>query len=149
MFTSKTISTHPAVELMGDGRSLAGIEVPFSSCGHFAEEKREFFPKEFLEKLSFSQLLAQPQRACFVENPLSYSNFHPTFLTKIDRAFKIECFYMVKRLVYQSRIQIFSHANFFQEADKTVETALDVRFGDKFAYRTSKFDINALISTVC
>ena len=33
--------------------------------------------------------------------------FHPQFLTKVDRAFKVQCFYM--------------------EADKTVATDLDVR----------------------
>ena len=68
------------------GRRVAGIDLPFSSCN--TRRFRSLNPK-----------------GVFVSTTVIVS-FHPLFITKVDRAYKIQCFYM--------------------EADKTVDTRLEV-----------------------
>uniref|UniRef100_A0A8R1XNS9 ZP domain-containing protein n=1 Tax=Onchocerca volvulus TaxID=6282 RepID=A0A8R1XNS9_ONCVO len=68
------------------GRQVAGIEVQMDSCN--VERSRSLNP-----------------RGVFVSTIIVIS-FHPKFITKIDRAYRIQCFYM--------------------EADKTVSAELEV-----------------------
>ncbi|GMR34284.1 hypothetical protein PMAYCL1PPCAC_04479 [Pristionchus mayeri] len=68
------------------GRHVAGIELPFDTCN--VARTRSLNPK-----------------GIFVSSTVVIS-FHPQFLTKVDRAYKIQCFYM--------------------EADKTVSADLEV-----------------------
>lgn len=68
------------------GRQVAGIELPFDSCN--VARSRSLNP-----------------RGIFV-SAVVVITFHPLFLTKIDRAYRIQCFYM--------------------EADKTVSTQIEV-----------------------
>lgn len=65
----------------------AGITLPFESCN--VRRTRSLNPK-----------------GVFVSTTIIIT-FHPRFLTKVDRAYTIQCFYM--------------------EADKTVDTTLEVR----------------------
>ncbi|KAK6043830.1 zona pellucida-like domain protein [Cooperia oncophora] len=68
------------------GRQVAGIELPFDQCN--TARTRSLNP-----------------RGVFVSTTVVIS-FHPQFVTKVDRAYKIQCFYM--------------------EADKTVSTQIEV-----------------------
>ncbi|VDD97674.1 unnamed protein product [Enterobius vermicularis] len=68
------------------GRQVAGIELPFDSCN--VARTRSLNP-----------------RGVFVTTTVVIS-FHPLFVTKVDRAYRVQCFYM--------------------EADKTVSTQLEV-----------------------
>lgn len=68
------------------GRQVAGIELPFDSCN--VARTRSLNP-----------------RGIFVTTTVVIS-FHPLFVTKVDRAYRVQCFYM--------------------EADKTVSTQIDV-----------------------
>ncbi|VDM36712.1 unnamed protein product [Toxocara canis] len=68
------------------GRQVAGIELPFDTCN--VARTRSLNP-----------------RGVFVTTTVVIS-FHPQFITKVDRAYRIQCFYM--------------------EADKTVSTQLEV-----------------------
>lgn len=68
------------------GRQVAGIELPFDTCG--VSRTRSLNPKGVF--VSITVIIF----------------FHPQFITKVDRAYKIQCFYM--------------------EADKTVSTELEV-----------------------
>uniref|UniRef100_A0A915HK36 ZP domain-containing protein n=1 Tax=Romanomermis culicivorax TaxID=13658 RepID=A0A915HK36_ROMCU len=68
------------------GRRVAGINIPFASCG--TERVRSLNPK-----------------GVYVKQYVIIT-FHPQFLTKVDRAYAIQCFYM--------------------EADKTVSQDLEV-----------------------
>ncbi|VDM56375.1 unnamed protein product [Angiostrongylus costaricensis] len=68
------------------GRQVAGIELPFDSCN--TARTRSLNP-----------------RGVFVSTTVVIS-FHPQFVTKVDRAYRIQCFYM--------------------ESDKTVSTQLEV-----------------------
>uniref|UniRef100_A0A0N5A826 ZP domain-containing protein n=1 Tax=Syphacia muris TaxID=451379 RepID=A0A0N5A826_9BILA len=68
------------------GRQVAGIELPFDSCN--VARTRSLNP-----------------RGVFVTTTVVIS-FHPLFVTKVDRAYRIQCFYM--------------------EADKTVSAQLEV-----------------------
>ncbi|RCN32589.1 zona pellucida-like domain protein, partial [Ancylostoma caninum] len=68
------------------GRQVAGIELPFDSCN--VARTRSLNP-----------------RGVFVTTTVVVS-FHPQFVTKVDRAYRIQCFYM--------------------EADKTVSTQIEV-----------------------
>ncbi|VDM10469.1 unnamed protein product [Wuchereria bancrofti] len=68
------------------GRQVAGIELPLDSCN--VERSRSLNP-----------------RGVFV-TAVVVITFHPKFITKIDRAYRIQCFYM--------------------EADKTVSTQIEV-----------------------
>ncbi len=56
------------------GRQVAGITLPFDSCG--VSRQRSLNP-----------------RGVFVSTTIIVS-FHPLFLTKVDRAYRIQCFYM-------------------------------------------------------
>jgi hypothetical protein len=68
------------------GRQVAGIELPFDTCN--VARTRSLNP-----------------RGVFVSTTVVIS-FHPQFLTKVDRAYRVQCFYM--------------------EADKTVSTDIEV-----------------------
>ncbi|CAJ0584198.1 unnamed protein product, partial [Mesorhabditis spiculigera] len=68
------------------GRSVAGIELPFDTCN--VQRTRSLNP-----------------RGIFVTTTVVVS-FHPQFITKVDRMYKLQCFYM--------------------EADKTVSAELSV-----------------------
>ncbi|KAF1765428.1 hypothetical protein GCK72_005380 [Caenorhabditis remanei] len=68
------------------GRQVAGIELPFDSCN--TARTRSLNPK-----------------GVFVSTTVVIS-FHPQFVTKVDRAYRIQCFYM--------------------ESDKTVSTQIEV-----------------------
>jgi hypothetical protein len=68
------------------GRQVAGIELPFDSCN--VARTRSLNPK-----------------GVFVSTTIVIS-FHPQFVTKVDRAYRVQCFYM--------------------EADKTVSAQLEV-----------------------
>jgi hypothetical protein len=68
------------------GRQVAGIELPFDSCN--VARTRSLNPK-----------------GVFVSTTVVIS-FHPQFVTKVDRAYRVQCFYM--------------------EADKTVSAQLEV-----------------------
>lgn len=68
------------------GRQVAGIELPFDSCN--VARTRSLNP-----------------RGIFVTTTVVIS-FHPLFVTKVDRAYRVQCFYM--------------------EADKTVSTQIEV-----------------------
>uniref|UniRef100_A0A915BX73 ZP domain-containing protein n=1 Tax=Parascaris univalens TaxID=6257 RepID=A0A915BX73_PARUN len=68
------------------GRQVAGIKLPFDSCN--VARTRSLNP-----------------RGVFITTTVVIS-FHPLFLTKVDRAYRVQCFYM--------------------EADKTVSTQIDV-----------------------
>lgn len=68
------------------GRRVAGIKLPFTACG--TKRERSLSPK-----------------GVFVTNTVVIT-FHPQFLTKVDRAYTVQCFYM--------------------EADKTVSQDLEV-----------------------
>uniref|UniRef100_A0A0N5AWL1 ZP domain-containing protein n=1 Tax=Syphacia muris TaxID=451379 RepID=A0A0N5AWL1_9BILA len=68
------------------GEAVAGITLPFNSCG-------------------VSRIRSLNPRGVYVSTTVIIT-FHPQFLTKIDKAYRIQCFYM--------------------EADKTVSTPLEV-----------------------
>ncbi|CAD6192589.1 unnamed protein product [Caenorhabditis auriculariae] len=68
------------------GRQVAGIELPFDTCN--VARTRSLNPK-----------------GVFVSTTVVVS-FHPQFVTKVDRAYRIQCFYM--------------------ESDKTVSTQIEV-----------------------
>ncbi|RCN46945.1 zona pellucida-like domain protein [Ancylostoma caninum] len=68
------------------GRQVAGIELPFDQCN--TARTRSLNP-----------------RGVFISTTVVIS-FHPQFVTKVDRAYRIQCFYM--------------------EADKTVSTQIEV-----------------------
>lgn len=68
------------------GRQVAGIELPFDTCN--VARTRSLNP-----------------RGVFVTTTIVIS-FHPLFMTKVDRVYRVQCFYM--------------------EADKTVTTQLEV-----------------------
>uniref|UniRef100_A0A0M3HTR7 ZP domain-containing protein n=1 Tax=Ascaris lumbricoides TaxID=6252 RepID=A0A0M3HTR7_ASCLU len=68
------------------GAEVAGIVLPFNSCG-------------------VSRIRSLNPKGIFISTTLIVA-FHPQFLTKVDRAYKVQCFYM--------------------EADKTVSTAISV-----------------------
>ncbi|KAE9420877.1 hypothetical protein Angca_004003, partial [Angiostrongylus cantonensis] len=68
------------------GRQVAGIELPFDTCN--TARTRSLNP-----------------RGVFISTTVVIS-FHPQFVTKVDRAYRIQCFYM--------------------EADKTVSTQIEV-----------------------
>ena len=69
------------------GRQTAGLTLPFGGCN--VRRIRSLSPRGVM--LSTTVIVS----------------FHPLFLTKVDRAYRIQCFYM--------------------EADKTVDTRLEVR----------------------
>lgn len=70
----------------GSGQTVAGIELPFESC-------------------NVARIRSLNPRGIFVTTTVVIT-FHPQFLTKIDRAYRLQCFYM--------------------EADKTVSTKIEV-----------------------
>jgi hypothetical protein len=85
------------------GRQVAGINLPFDSCN--VRRQRSLNPK-----------------GVFVSTTIIIS-FHPLFITKADRAYTIQCFYM--------------------EADKTVDTRLEV------SMLTTEFQTQVVPMPVC
>ncbi|VDM96447.1 unnamed protein product [Thelazia callipaeda] len=77
---------HNECRTNGDERQVAGIEIPIDSCN--VARSRSLNP-----------------RGIFV-TAVVVITFHPQFITKVDRAYRIQCFYM--------------------EADKTVSTEIEV-----------------------
>ena len=85
----------------GDGaRAVGQIELPFDTCN--VQRERSANPK-----------------GIFVRTTVVIS-FHPNFITKVDRAYTLQCFYM--------------------EADKTVDTNIEVRLD-------ATFDLIPLLAT--
>uniref|UniRef100_A0A914C3M0 ZP domain-containing protein n=1 Tax=Acrobeloides nanus TaxID=290746 RepID=A0A914C3M0_9BILA len=82
----KGLFDHAECRSQEKGRQVAGIELPFDSCN--VARTRSLNP-----------------RGVFVTANVVVS-FHPLFVTKIDRAYRIQCFYM--------------------EADKTVSAQIEV-----------------------
>ncbi|VIO93287.1 cuticlin 1 precursor, putative [Brugia malayi] len=82
----KGLYDHEECRSDSSGRQVAGIELPLDSCN--VERSRSLNP-----------------RGVFV-TAVVVITFHPKFITKIDRAYRIQCFYM--------------------EADKTVSTQIEV-----------------------
>ncbi|VBB31764.1 unnamed protein product [Acanthocheilonema viteae] len=82
----KGLYDHEECRSDSSGRQVAGIELPIDSCN--VERSRSLNP-----------------RGVFVTTVIVIT-FHPKFITKIDRAYRIQCFYM--------------------EADKTVSTQIEV-----------------------
>ncbi|XGW08946.1 hypothetical protein V3C99_011338 [Haemonchus contortus] len=82
----KGLFDHDECRNNDSGRQVAGIELPFDSCN--VARTRSLNP-----------------RGVFVTTTVVVS-FHPQFVTKVDRAYRIQCFYM--------------------EADKTVSTQIEV-----------------------
>lgn len=80
------------------GRQVAGISLPFDTCN--TRRSRSLNPK-----------------GVFVSTTVVIT-FHPQFVTKIDRAYRIQCFYM--------------------ESDKTVDTNLEVRYGGAKSWKTGE-----------
>jgi hypothetical protein len=85
------------------GRQVAGIELDFSTCN--VRRFRSLNPK-----------------GVFVQTSIIIS-FHPLFVTKVDRAYTIQCFYM--------------------DADKTVDTRLEV------SMLTTEFKTQVVPMPVC
>lgn len=85
------------------GRQVAGIELDFSTCN--VRRFRSLNPK-----------------GVFVQTTVIVS-FHPLFITKVDRAYTIQCFYM--------------------EADKTVDTSIEV------SMLTTEFQTQVVPMPVC
>jgi hypothetical protein len=85
------------------GRQVAGIELPFDTCG--VSRTRSLNPKGVF--VSITVIIT----------------FHPKFITKVDRAYLIQCFYM--------------------EADKTVSTEIEV------SMLTTEFQTQVVPMPVC
>ncbi|KAK6041818.1 zona pellucida-like domain protein [Cooperia oncophora] len=68
------------------GRQVAGIVTPFDGCG--SQRTRSLNPK-----------------GIFVQTTIVIS-FHPHFLTKVDRAYRVSCFYMESNKDVNSRLDV-------------------------------------------
>ncbi|VDM48875.1 unnamed protein product [Toxocara canis] len=82
----KGLFDQPDCKVSGGNQQVAGLTLPFDACN--TQRTRSLNP-----------------RGIFVSAVVVIS-FHPLFITKVDRAYRIQCFYM--------------------EADKTVSTQLEV-----------------------
>ncbi|EPB79759.1 hypothetical protein ANCCEY_01133 [Ancylostoma ceylanicum] len=90
------------------GRQVAGIELPFDQCNTARTRLAIFLLTLDAFRGHFSYLKyfrSLNPRGVFVSTTVVIS-FHPQFVTKVDRAYRIQCFYM--------------------EADKTVSTQIEV-----------------------
>ncbi|VDN01308.1 unnamed protein product [Thelazia callipaeda] len=76
------------------GRQVAGIELPFDTCN--VARTRSLNP-----------------RGVFVTTTVVIS-FHPIFITKIDRAYRIQCFYMEADKTVSSQIEVSEITTSFQ-----------------------------------
>ncbi|CAJ0586671.1 unnamed protein product, partial [Mesorhabditis spiculigera] len=76
------------------GRQVAGIELPFDSCN--VARTRSLNP-----------------RGVFVTTTVVIS-FHPQFITKIDRAYRIQCFYMEADKTVSQQIEVSDITTAFQ-----------------------------------
>ncbi|VDK47480.1 unnamed protein product [Gongylonema pulchrum] len=77
----------PGCRSDGTGEKSAGLTLPFSTCGILRE--RSLSP-----------------RGIFASATIIIT-FHPYFLTKVDRAFNVKCFYMEADKVYHHTISTF------------------------------------------
>uniref|UniRef100_A0A915ERN2 ZP domain-containing protein n=1 Tax=Ditylenchus dipsaci TaxID=166011 RepID=A0A915ERN2_9BILA len=76
------------------GRQVAGIELPFDSCN--VARTRSLNPK-----------------GVFVSTTVVIS-FHPQFVTKVDRAYKVQCFYMEADKTVSAQIEVSDITTAFQ-----------------------------------
>jgi len=76
------------------GRQVAGIELPFDSCN--VARTRSLNP-----------------RGVFVTTTVVVS-FHPQFVTKVDRAYRIQCFYMEADKTVSAQIEVSELTTAFQ-----------------------------------
>ncbi|CAD6195250.1 unnamed protein product [Caenorhabditis auriculariae] len=76
------------------GRQVAGIELPFDSCN--TARTRSLNPK-----------------GVFVSTTVVIS-FHPQFVTKVDRAYRIQCFYMESDKTVSTQIEVSDLTTVFQ-----------------------------------
>lgn len=73
---------------------VAGIELPLDSCN--IERSRSLNP-----------------RGVFVTTVIVIT-FHPKFITKIDRAYRIQCFYMEADKTVSAQIEVSEMTTLFQ-----------------------------------
>lgn len=76
------------------GRQVAGIELPFDSCN--VARTRSLNPK-----------------GVFVSTTVVIQ-FHPQFVTKVDRAYRIQCFYMEADKTVSAQIEVSDLTTAFQ-----------------------------------
>lgn len=76
------------------GRQVAGIELPFDSCN--VARTRSLNP-----------------RGVFVTTTVVIS-FHPQFVTKVDRAYRVQCFYMEADKTVSAQIEVSDLTTAFQ-----------------------------------
>lgn len=76
------------------GRQVAGIELPFDSCN--VARTRSLNPK-----------------GVFVTTTVVIS-FHPQFVTKVDRAYRVQCFYMEADKTVSAQIEVSDITTAFQ-----------------------------------
>ncbi|KAE9549387.1 hypothetical protein FO519_007395 [Halicephalobus sp. NKZ332] len=77
-----------------NGRQVAGIELPFDSCN--VARTRSLNP-----------------RGVFVTTTVVIS-FHPQFVTKVDRAYRVQCFYMEADKTVSAQIEVSDLTTAFQ-----------------------------------
>ncbi|CAG9540301.1 unnamed protein product [Cercopithifilaria johnstoni] len=90
----KGLYDHEECRSDGNGRQVAGIEIPIDSCN--VERSRSLNP-----------------RGVFVTTVIVIT-FHPKFLTKIDRAYRIQCFYMESDKTVSTQIEVSGMTTAFQ-----------------------------------
>lgn len=77
-----------------NGRKIASLTIPFNTCG-------------------LSRVRSLNPKGIFI-TAVVIVTFHPKFLTKVDRAYKVQCFYMEADKVRFSRIIFESLEKFIQ-----------------------------------
>uniref|UniRef100_A0A1I7V5R9 Cuticlin 1 n=1 Tax=Loa loa TaxID=7209 RepID=A0A1I7V5R9_LOALO len=90
----KGLYDHEECRSDSSGRQVAGIELPLDSCN--VERSRSLNP-----------------RGVFV-TAVVVITFHPKFITKVDRAYRIQCFYMEADKTVSSQIEVSEMTTVFQ-----------------------------------
>ncbi|TMS38269.1 hypothetical protein L596_005033 [Steinernema carpocapsae] len=90
----KGLYNEPGCRSDESGRQVAGITLPFDSCN--VARTRSLNP-----------------RGIFVTTTVVIS-FHPNFVTKVDRAYKIQCFYMEADKTVSAQIEVSDLTTAFQ-----------------------------------
>uniref|UniRef100_A0A1I8AP99 ZP domain-containing protein n=1 Tax=Steinernema glaseri TaxID=37863 RepID=A0A1I8AP99_9BILA len=90
----KGLYNEPGCRSDESGRQVAGITLPFDSCN--VARTRSLNP-----------------RGIFVSTTVVIS-FHPNFVTKVDRAYKIQCFYMEADKTVSAQIEVSDLTTAFQ-----------------------------------
>ncbi|KAK0398655.1 hypothetical protein QR680_002693 [Steinernema hermaphroditum] len=90
----KGLYNEPGCRSDENGRQVAGITLPFDSCN--VARTRSLNP-----------------RGIFVSTTVVIS-FHPNFVTKVDRAYKIQCFYMEADKTVSQQIEVSDLTTAFQ-----------------------------------